>query len=168
MKDIERTCEKMPLNKYVQERKERYKCFTVIPDNSQSASSFKNNPFSFLYAWDKLVVALNKEHITHNSSFLRSGSIGTKESSLCQRSANRVEIHFLVARVSTFSNTGNIPTATAAAAQINAHPGQLPAIIVVIRRYNLQHMWQKNTLTTVIDGWKHLQLGHEYNKIKTD
>lgn len=153
MKDIWRPYEKMPLNKYVQERKERYECFTVIPDNSQSASSFKNNPFSFLYAWDKLVLAPNKEHITHNSSFLHSGSIGTKKSSLCQRSANRVEIHFLVARVSTFSNTGNIPTATAAA-QINAHPGQLPAIIVVIRRYNLQHMWWKNTLTTVIDGWK--------------
>lgn len=117
----------------------------------QSASSVKNNSFFYLYARDKLVVAANKQRITQNSSFYAQALSEQRRAACGQRLANRVEIHFLVARVSTFRNTGNSPTATAAV-QINAHPGQLPASIVVIRCYNLQHMWRKNILTTVVDG----------------
>lgn len=117
----------------------------MTPDNSGSSSSFKNNPFPFIYVRDKLKP--NKAQITHNSSFYAQPLSEQRRAARGQRLANRVEIHFLVARVSTFSDMGSIPTATEAA-QINADPGQLPVVTVVIGCCDLQHMWRKNTLMT--------------------
>lgn len=118
------------------------------------SSIFKDNTISFLYP------LYCRYTNTHTRACLTLGPPSEQsKAARGHRSASRVEAHFLVACVSTWSVIRSPSKPLRLQPRMNVHPRQLPAIIAVIGLYNPQHMWWKNILTTVAGGKKQLGQG---------